>query len=140
MNRWKVVLTGVIGILIGMLVGLSALPIARAAWDYFGPPRVTVMNATGGDISDVTVTLGKLTQPLPDMKDGHARTVRVQGRFGECSTHVAWTDFTGRHEESAGDYMESYGFYRAVVVLTPDGKAKAIYEVRESNRPPKGAR
>lgn len=136
MNRWKMILAGVIGVLIGAVVGLMAQPIVRAAWDYFGPPRVTVMNATGGDISDVTVTLGTVTQRLPDMKDGHARTVRVRGHFSECSTHVAWTDSTGKHEESAGDYMESYGFYRAIVVLTPDRKVKAIYEIKESTTAP----
>lgn len=128
------------GVFIGVVAGLIAQPIARAAWDYFGPPRVTVMNATGEDLSDVSVTLGTLTQRLPDMKDGHARTVRVRGHFSECSTHVSWTDSAGKHDESAGDYMESYGIYRAVVVLTPDWKAKAIYEIKESNKPPEGTR
>jgi hypothetical protein len=134
------ILAAVIGVFIGVLGGLMAQPIARAAWDYFGPPRVTVMNATGGDISGVSVTLGSVTQRLPDLKDGHARTVRVRGHFSECSTHVSWTDSAGKHDESAGDYMESYGFYRAVVALTPDRKAKAIYEIKESNKPPEGTR
>lgn len=135
MNRWKTILACMIGVLVGVLAGLMALPIAKATWDYFGPPQVTVMNATGEDISDVTVTLGTVMQKVPDMKDGHARTVRIRGHFGECSTHVSWTDSTGKREESAGDYMESCGFYRAIVVLTPDRKAKAIYEIKESNKP-----
>ena len=59
----------------------------------------------------------------------------MRGHFCECSTHVTWTDSIGKHEDSAGDYMESYGFYHATVVLTPDQKAKAIYEIKESNRP-----
>lgn len=140
MNRWKMIRVGVIGCLIGLLVGLIALPIANAVADYFGPPQVTVMNATGGDISGVSVTLGPVSQRLPDLKDGHARTVLVRGYFSECSTHVSWTDSAGKHDESAGDYMENCGFYRAVVVLTPDRKAKAIYEIKESNKPPEGAR
>ena len=60
----------------------------------------------------------------------------MRGHFCECSTHVTWTDSIGKHEDSAGDYMESYGFYHATVVLTPDQKAKAIYEIKESNRQP----
>jgi len=138
MNRLKTILAGLIGLLVGAVITVVALPIARSAIDYFGPPRVTVMNATGGDISDVTVTLGTVSQRVPDMKDGHARNVRVRGHFSECSTHVSWTDMAGKHDESAGDYMESCGFYRAVVVLTPDRKAKAIYEIKESNKPSEG--
>jgi len=135
MKRWNAILAGLIGVLVGVVVTLAALPLTRSVIDYFGPPRVTVMNATGGDISDVTVTLGTVRRSVPDMKDGHARTVLVRGHFGECSTHVSWTDSAGKHEESAGDYMENCGFYRAIVVLTPDRKAKAIYEIKESNQP-----
>jgi len=140
MKKWKTILTGLIGILLGVLATAVGLPLARSAMDYFGPPRVTVMNATGGDISAVTVALGPVKQRLPDMKDGHARTVRISGHFSECSTHVLWTDSMGRHEESAGDYMESYGFYHATVVLTPDRKAKAIYEIKESSNASDGIR
>ena len=81
MKRWKTILAGLMGVLVGGVATLVALPFARSAIDYFGPPRVTVMNATGGD------------------------------------------------------NMESYGFYRAIVVLTPDRKAKAIYEIKGSNQP-----
>ena len=136
----KTIQVGLIGALVGVVATVVTVPIARLAIDYFGPLRVTVMNATGENISDVSVSLGTVTQRLPDMKDGHARTVRVQEQFGECSTHVSWTDSAGKHEESAGDYMESYGFYRAIVVLTPDLKAKAIYEIKESNQPSEGTR
>ena len=129
----KTILTGLIGILVGVVATIITLPFAITALSYFSPPRVTVINATGKDISDVTVSLGSAQQQMPDMKDGHARTVPVRGRFSECSTHVSWTDFAGKHEESAGDYVENYGFYHATVVLTPDRKAKAIYESTESN-------
>jgi hypothetical protein len=134
-NKWKIILAGLIGLLVGVFATVLGLPIAGAAVDYFGLPRVTVMNATGGDIYDVTVALGSVQQRLPDMKDGHARTVKMCGHFSEGSTHVSWTDSIGKHEESAGDYMESCGFYHAKIVLTPDRKAKTIYEIKESSQP-----
>jgi hypothetical protein len=132
MKTWKTILVGLAGVSVGIIAMLVGLPIAKSAVDCFGAPRVTVMNATGGDISSVTMTLGTIKQPIPDMKDGHARTVRMPGHFSESSTHVSWSDSAGTHVESAGDYMESYGFYRAIVVLTPDRKARAIYEIKES--------
>ena len=121
-------------VILGVVSTLVVLPVARQAITYFGPPRVTLMNATGKEISDVTVILGTVTNRMPDLKDGHARTIEMSGRFGECSTRIGWTDTEGRHAESAGDYMESCGFYHAKIVLTPDRKAKAIYEMKESNR------
>ncbi len=90
------------------------------------------MNASGEDVFEVVVTLGAITQTMPNLKDGHARTACVSGHFSECSTHVSWTDSMGKHEESAGDYMESRGFYHATVVLTPERKARAIYAIKES--------
>jgi hypothetical protein len=92
------------------------------------------MNATGEDISDVTVKLGTVRQCVSDIKDGYSRTVPVRGHFSESSTHISWTDSTGKHYENAGDYMENFGGYHAIVVLTPDRKAKAIYETKESNK------
>ena len=131
----KPLLAGLIGVLVGGVGACLAMRPARLAIDYYGPPRVTVMNATGGDITDVIVTLGTARQRVLDLKDGQASTVKVRGRFGECSTRVSWTDSTGGHDESAGGYMENCGFYRATVVLTPDGKAKAVCEIRESTPP-----
>jgi hypothetical protein len=127
----RTILAGWIGMLIGVLGTVVVWPMAGMVLAYFGPPGVTVMNATGGDITEVSVTLGSVVQRVPDLRDGHATTVEVRGRFSECSTHVSWTDAAGAHEESAGDYMEASGFYRAIVVLTPDRKAKAIYEIKD---------
>ena len=140
MKTWKTILVAAVGVALGVVATLVGLPVARSAIACFGSPQVTVMNATGLDISDVTVSLGAVKQRVPDLKDGHARTVRITGHFSECSTHVIWTDSMGTHEESAGDYMESYGFYHATVVLTPDRKAKAIYEIKESNHKSDGIR
>jgi hypothetical protein len=133
-KTFKTILIGAISVLVGIVATWLGLPGVKSAMDYFGPPRVTLMNATGSDISDVTISLGKRARDIPLLKDGHALTVSITGQFSECSTHVAWTDSTGRHDESAGDYMESYGFYHAKILLTPDKKAKAIYEIKESNQ------
>ena len=134
-QKGMIVLAGLLGVLIGALGAWLGFPLATEAVDYFGTPRVTVMNATGDDISAVTVTLGSVRQRLSDLKDGHAKTVTVRGQFGECSTRVSWSDSIGAHDESANDYMENHGFYHAKIVLTPDRKAKAIYEIQESSQP-----
>ncbi|HUT37080.1 MAG TPA: hypothetical protein VNE39_26605 [Planctomycetota bacterium] len=89
------------------------------------------MNATGVEISAVTISLGGVKRRVPDLKDGQAITVSIPGRFAGCSTRVSWTDSLGSHEERADDYMQSYGFYHARVALTPDRKAKAIFEIAE---------
>ena len=100
--------------------------------DYSGPPRVTLMNASGVEISDVTLSLGKATRDIPVLQDGCALTVPIRGISGECSTHIAWTDSTGQHEERADDYMEDYSCYHSRIVLTPDRKARAIFDITES--------
>ena len=122
MKRKKTILASVLGVIVGIMGTLGVMHICSMFDDYYGPPRVTLMNASGEEISDVTISLGQATQNIPVLKDGHALTVPIRGDFGvsECSTHIAWTDSTGHHEESAGDYMEAYGFYHARIVLTPD--------------------
>ena len=139
MMKSRTLIFTLIGVMVGVVSILAVFPAAITALSYFRPPRVTVMNATGEEISDVAVALGTARQQVPDMKDGHARTVLVQGRFSECSTHVTWTDSAGKHEASAGDYMENCGFYHATVVLTPDRKAKAIHEITDANHCSDGA-
>ena len=116
-----------IGIAIGVVITQISLPIVK----YFGAPQVTLMNATGDHISNVTISLGTAKRQVPELNDGQAVTVSIKGQFGECSTHVSWTDSTGRHGENADDYMENSSGYHAKVVLTPERKAKAIYEVTE---------
>lgn len=127
MNYKKVVLAG----LIGVLAGIAGTTIFSFASNYFGGPKVTLINATGEDISHITITLDIVKTPMPDLKYRHARTVKISGHFGECSTRVSWTDSIGSHDENAGGYMEDYGFYHARVVLTSDHKATAVYEATE---------
>ena len=98
-----------------------------------GAPRVTLMNAIGNDIEHVTISLGTAKRQVLGIKDGQSVTVRILGHFSASSTHVTWTDSMGRHEEVVDDYMEVYGFYHTVIVLTPDRKARAIHEINESN-------
>ncbi len=120
-----------LGLLLGVVGTLGGYPLFRTACGYFGPPRVTLLNASGEDISAVAVILGNVRQQMPDLKNGHGRTVKVSGRFSECSTRISWTDSMGEHEENAGDYMESCGFYHSTVVLTADRKARAIYGIKD---------
>jgi hypothetical protein len=132
MKRKKTILASVLGVIVGIMGTLGVMHICSILDDYFGPPRVTLMNASGEEISDVTISLGQATRDIPVLQDGCALTVPIRGGFSESSTHIAWTDSTGHHEESARDYMEAYGFYHARIVLTPDRKAKAIVDITES--------
>ena len=124
------------GFAIGVLVTLGATRFMQPVRDYFGPPHVTLMNASGEDLSDVAISLGQAKREIFLLKDHHAITVPIRGGFSECSTHVEWTDSSGRHLKSAEDYMEAYGFYHARIVITPDRKAKAVYDITKSNKEP----
>jgi len=123
----KILLVGLTGIAVGIVATQLGLPIVK----YFGSPHVTLINTTGNSISDVKISLGAATQQVPELKNGQAVTVPITGQFSECSTHVSWTDSTGRHDENVDDYMENSGGYHSKVVLTPERKAKAIYEITE---------
>ena len=92
------------------------------------------MNASGEEITNIVISLGQAQGEIPVLKDHHAITIFIRGEFSECSTHVAWSDTKGRHSENAGDYVESYGFYHARIVITPNQKAKAIYNITKSNK------
>lgn len=131
----QTVVAGWVGLLLGIVATVLVLPMVRPVIEYYRPPRVTVMNATGGDIFDITVGPSvDVKRPssvvrMADLKDGQARTVRLTTQFSESSTHVSWSDSTGRHEGRADDYIEGCGLYHSRVVLTPDRKVKAIFEV-----------
>ena len=131
MKTMRTILVGAIGVLLGISLSLLVAPVAKCALKYFGPPRVTLVNATGADIASAIITLGSAEKRIAGLKDGQSVTVSVRGRFSECATHVTWTDAAGEHGAYADDYMENYGFYHTTVVLTPDRKARAIYEVQE---------
>jgi hypothetical protein len=98
-----------------------------------GSPTVTIVNLTGGPISDATVILGPAQAQVGNLKHTQSRTVTVRDQFGESATNVEWTDSNGTHRAIADDYMEQYGFYHSTVVLTADRKAIAVREMRESN-------
>jgi hypothetical protein len=132
MNHKKIILAGLIGVLLGGLVAIAGRTALNFASNFFGRPKVTLINATGEDISHITIILGTAKEQMPDLKDGQARTAKISGHFGECSTRVSWTDSIGSHDENAGGYMENFGFYHERVVLTPDRKAKAIYEIQNN--------
>ena len=115
------------GILTGLFVTMMWTSIAHKYLRYFGPAKVTVINATGNTMEDVHVSLGRASATIGEMKDGRQATVPVRGEFSESSTHVHWRDSAGTNTASAGDYMEGCGLYHSTVVVTPDKNAKAIY-------------
>jgi hypothetical protein len=136
MKKQKTILSVLLGVIVGIVATLAAMRITPEIAAYFGPPHVTLMNASGEEMSDIIISLGQAKRDIPILKHHHSMTVPVNGGFSECSTHVEWTDSTGRHSESAGDYMESYGFYHARIIITPDRKATPVYDIteRKSNK------
>ena len=103
-------------------------------FELFGSPTVTIINLTGGPISDPTVILGPAQAKVGNLEHTQSRTVTVRDQFGESATSVEWTDSSGTHRATADDYMEHYGFYHSTIVLTDDRKAMAIRELKESNK------
>ncbi|MBI4855118.1 MAG: hypothetical protein HY818_00005 [Acetobacterium woodii] len=133
-------MTIVIGAVLGFLAALILLPIMRPAIDFMGYPQVTVINATGSDISKVIITVGNAHSKIAELRDGQSITAEINGNFSESSTHLSWVDSTGIHEEAVEDYIENNGMYHSTIVLTPEGKAKLIYKIRESNLSFQGTR
>ncbi len=116
-----------LGLITGVALTLLWIKVAKPCLRYYGPATVTVINATGNTMIDVSVLLDRASARVGDLKDCQQVTVSVPGHFSECSTHVNWRDTTGTNSASAEDYMEGCGFYHSTVVVTPDKKAKAIY-------------
>lgn len=123
-----------IGVAIGILATLGATRIVPMVRDCFGPSHVTLMNASGEEICDITISLGRVKRDVSILKHQQAITVAMHGRFSECSTQVEWTDSAGRHSASAADYMESHGSYHARVVITPDREAIAVFDITRSSK------
>ena len=115
------------GIFVGIIITLIWSNFAHKYMRYFGPATVTIINATGDTMLDVSVSLGNASATIGEMKDGRQATVPVRGEFSESSTHVHWRDAAGTNTASAGDYMEGCGLYHSTVVVIPDKNAKAIY-------------
>lgn len=112
----------------GVVLTLLCLRVIAPLVRGLGPATVTVINATGGTMADVHVALNGAGASIRQLKDGQQATVAVPGNFGEASTVIRWRDQAGTNSASAGDYMEGGGFYHSTVVITPDRKAKAIYQ------------
>jgi hypothetical protein len=129
-TKRQALLIGLTGFIAGILVGLACQHFAMPMLGFLGRPKVTLMNATGEDISKVTISLGSASEHIPYLGNGRAIAVKISGHFSETSTRISWADSTGMHAESAHDYMEDYGSYHAKIVLTPDRKATAVYEMR----------
>ena len=134
----KTIMTIVIGAILGFLAALILFPILKPAIDFMGYPEVTVINATGSEISKVIITVGDTNSEIAELPDCQSITTEINGNFSESSTHLSWVDSTGMHEEAVDDYIENNGTYHSTIVLTPEGKAKLIYQIRESNHAVQG--
>jgi hypothetical protein len=128
----KSLFSGIIGMIVGVVVGLVILPILNTAREHFGPPRVTLINASGATVSSATISLNNAERSIKELKDGQSITVPIRGAFGESSIYVKWTDTTGDYEADAGGYMENDGTYHSTVILMPDKKPTLLgYEMQE---------
>ncbi len=93
---------------------------------YQRPPRVTLINATGGEVFEVELTHGEVVTSVPALRNHFAATVEITSQFGESATSVSWSDSSGRHSDTADDYVEHIGIYHSRILLTPDGRAEAV--------------
>jgi hypothetical protein len=122
----------IIAFLTGIAIGSSALQIGLPILKRFSPPRVTLINATGDPISDVTIYLGEAKQHFSKLNDRQKITTSINGDFGESSTRVSWTDSTGNHDEKADDYMECNGNSHSTVLLTSERKIVPVLDVTKN--------
>lgn len=134
MNTRRAMLVATGGMVLVVVATWIAGPVWKGAMRGIGPARVTLWNVTGEDITEVTISLGMDERVIPRLEDGRFITVAIAGRFGECSTHVGWRDSAGRHEGSAGDYMESCGSSHSTVVLTPEKRVRAVHQITAMER------
>ncbi len=130
-NKFLKVVTGSSVWLLIFLSGAVSAIIINSIGLWHSAPRVTLMNVTGETITQVKISLGEASHVIAELKNGYFKTVYVRGSFSETSTQVEWSDSTGIHSASAGDYMENYAGYHSEVVLTADKKATAIYQMVE---------
>ncbi len=99
---------------------------------YYSPPRVTLINLTGEDISSVSIKLNQGQRTFDKIKNKEIVECAIPNVRGEASTQIEWTDSEGKHNEFADDYIEGRGFYHTTVVLTQDKKAVAVYKMRKN--------
>ena len=138
-SKMKKLTAIMIGLTGGVVLATAWIMVAWPCLRYFAPPKVTVINATGHTTLDVNVTLGKASAVIGELKDGQQATASVPGTVGACSTGVQWQDLAGINNARAEDYMEGCGFYHSTVIVTPDNKAKAIYQRIEPDGPAHGS-
>ena len=112
------------------LFGVAGYVLSTPVRDYFGAPRITVINRTGEPIRDLSIILGSTETEVESLKENHFRTVKIGKNFPESATTIRWSDSVGSHETRADDYMEDYGFYHSTIILPEDRQAVVIWEAR----------
>lgn len=112
------------------LFGIAGYVFSTPLRDYFGSPRITVINLTGETIHDISVNLGPVETKLEPIKERQFRTVKIKESFPESATVIEWSDSAGTYRVSADDYVEDYGFYHSKIILSPEREPIVIYELK----------
>ncbi|OGD75549.1 MAG: hypothetical protein A2Y64_05365 [Candidatus Coatesbacteria bacterium RBG_13_66_14] len=86
-----------------------------------GYPRVTVVNAGGGPLSQVVVTLEEGTSyTIGNLDAGEETTIVVEPR-GESDVTLDYTDDSGETRSVSGGYIEEVGDYHLILTVRGDG-------------------
>ena len=97
---------------------LLAVLLASCTGDY---PRVTVVNASGGPLAGIVLTLeeGK-AYTIGNLDSGEETTVVVEPR-GESDVTISCTDDSGETRTVSGGYIEEAGAYHLILTVRGNG-------------------
>ena len=123
-RKLSILLFVVVTVIVTLIIRHFMAPV----FSFFSPPRVTVINLSGEDVSDIKISLGQYSVTIPVLEDGEFKTVPIHGKFGEASTHIRWRDSAGGYDADANDYMTPYGGFHSHILLTEDRKIRVVYE------------
>jgi hypothetical protein len=106
-------------------VGRSILPpilpilLATACGEY---AAVTVVNRSGGTVTEVVVTLEEGRRyTVGRLDDGERTTISVEPE-GESHLTLSYVDRAGEEREATGGYLEQAGGYRVTLRLRAGGQ------------------
>src|SRR5262245_17892192 len=125
-----------VGLLVRVVVDLTAIALLLAvagliwvAYYFYGPPLVTIANATGEDLRGVILDVASACPRAFrfDLPKGSRIEMRV-AVCGKGSTFVEWADPSGTmHRQNGRDYLEGYRGYRSFVVILPNGRVDQLF-------------
>ncbi|MBI2387007.1 MAG: hypothetical protein HYV14_13525 [Elusimicrobia bacterium] len=116
MTKKRLARIGVVILMLGVLCVVGGLVVVGR---FSGGPVVTIVNETEARLSEVSLTGDAWRHAVPDLEPG--AKVEVSPAFrGETGMSISFSAGGKTHSPKAGIYLESFGGYRAVVVIHKD--------------------